>query len=420
MNERPTTWETLGATILVAGTCIGGGMLALPVGSGISGFWPSVLSMLLCCIAMIFTGLLLIEATLAVEGEHHMMTIADRLLGSWGRYCVWIVFLFMTYGSLIAYTAAGGPMMATIIQTLTGIGLTDLYADLILAVVFGGICVLGSRFVGVFNAILFALMVVTYFLLVGLGLSEVDGAKLARSNWKSAWMPFPILLTGFSVQAFLVPSMTNYLKRDAAALRFMMVGGLGLALMVFVLWQLVVLGVVPLEGPHGLDAALEAGEDAAKYLQYALQNPWIASIAAAFGFLALVTSFLGLGLGLVDFLVDSFSIPRKGGGLVLLALLVIVPTIFCATYFERVFIQAFDLTGGFGDSILNGILPVLMVWRLRYVLKEKLSYQVGGGRLLLILAFAFYAAVFCLEFAWQVGWISTDYLPDVISNPAKQ
>ncbi len=412
MDSRPSAWTTFVATLLVGGTCIGGGMLALPVGSGIPGYLPSIVAMLACYAAMTFTGLLLVEVVLAVEGEHHMMTLADKLLGRWGRWTVWVIFLFMTYGSLIGYTAGGGQTIAALVLKGVGLELSEVMSGLLLAGSFGVICAMGTRVVGSVNGILFGAMVVTYILLVLFGVGEVSAEKLSRTNWKDAWMPLPIMLTGFSVQAFLIPSLAAPLKRDPRALRLAVVGGLGLAFVIYLLWQTVVLGVVPLSGPYGLDAALERGEDAAKYLQHAVEHPWIATTALWFGFLALITSFLGMGLGLVDFLRDSFKIPRGGSGLILVALLLVVPTLFCATYFERVFIQAFDLTGGFGDTILNGMLPVLMVWQLRYVLHSSQVYRVAGGRPVLIAAFIFYAAIFLLEFCRQVGWFVPDYIPE--------
>ena len=40
--------SVLSAMFLVAGTCIGGGMLALPVATGVSGFIPSIAIMHFC------------------------------------------------------------------------------------------------------------------------------------------------------------------------------------------------------------------------------------------------------------------------------------------------------------------------------------------------------------------------------------
>ena len=56
--------SVLSVVCLVAGTCIGGGMLALPVATGVAGFFPSILTMLFCWAAMTASALLLLEASL--------------------------------------------------------------------------------------------------------------------------------------------------------------------------------------------------------------------------------------------------------------------------------------------------------------------------------------------------------------------
>jgi tyrosine-specific transport protein len=50
-----------GGILLVAGSCIGAGMLALPILTGLSGFFPSLSILLASWAFMTFTGLLLVE-----------------------------------------------------------------------------------------------------------------------------------------------------------------------------------------------------------------------------------------------------------------------------------------------------------------------------------------------------------------------
>ncbi|HKZ00308.1 MAG TPA: aromatic amino acid transport family protein, partial [Rhabdochlamydiaceae bacterium] len=57
-----TFGHLLGGILLVAGTSIGVGMLALPVATAAGGFVPSLLIYLICWIFMMCTGLLILEA----------------------------------------------------------------------------------------------------------------------------------------------------------------------------------------------------------------------------------------------------------------------------------------------------------------------------------------------------------------------
>ena len=56
--------RVLGATLLVAGCCIGAGMLGLPILTALGGFKPTIILFVLCWLFMAGTGLLLLEVNL--------------------------------------------------------------------------------------------------------------------------------------------------------------------------------------------------------------------------------------------------------------------------------------------------------------------------------------------------------------------
>lgn len=397
MNDKVSFFTLVSAIFLVAGTCIGGGMLALPVATGLAGFLPSITVMLLTWLMMTLTALMLLEVSLWMEEGVHVITMSSRLLGPFGKAISWVLYLFICYASLVAYTAGGSVQIANLF------GLSKGLSTLLFVVVFGSVIYLGSRIVGRVNAVLFIAMIAAYFALVGIGVDEVKPEQLRHQDWSVAWMALPLLLTSFSFQT-MVPSLTPYLKRQAGALRKAIIFGTGLALLVYVIWQVIILGIVPVKGEEGLLAALLKGEPATEFLATHVHGPLLAQVAEFFAFFALITSFLGIALGLFDFLSDGLNIKEKGGGQVLLALLVAIPTLFFANYFERAFLVALDASGGFGDAILNGIIPCLMVWIGRYKLGYKGIQMVKGGKPVLFLVLLFYilTVIFVLLMQFKV------------------
>lgn len=393
----------ISALFLVAGTCIGGGMLALPVATGISGFLPSTLMMTLCWLAMTASALLLLEVNLWMKEGAHVITMASTILGPVGKIVSWCVYLFISYASIVAYTAAGGSLFNSASEALFGLYPSKEWGCFFFILLFGGIIYLGNRIVGRVNAILFIAMIVAYFALVGTGFSEVKTSLLAHRHWPTSFLAIPLLLTTFSFQTML-PSLTPYLKQNASALRWAIIGGTTLTFLVYIIWQWMVLGIIPVDGPNSLIKALEVGEPVTQFLREHVQSPWVSAFAEYFAFFALVTSFLGMALGLFDFLSDGLKIPNYGKGKVILSLLIIIPTFFFATYFERIFLLALDTSGGFGDSILNGIMPVLMVWIGRYVYKFPDDHRTPGGKPLLILVFAFFFFALVLETLIHLGF----------------
>ena len=86
--------RTLGAILLVAGCCIGAGMLGLPVLSAQAGFVPSMFFFIASWFFMLCTGLLLLEANLWFKEDINVVSLAGHTLGKIGKAVGWIVFLF--------------------------------------------------------------------------------------------------------------------------------------------------------------------------------------------------------------------------------------------------------------------------------------------------------------------------------------
>ncbi len=396
--------NVLGAMLLVAGTCIGGGMLALPVATGISGFFPSIFLMLVGWAFMTTTALLLAEANLWMEEGAHVITLASRLLGPLGKAVAWVLYLFIGYASLVAYAAGGGELFAAGMDKFLGIYIPEVWAIILFVLVFGLIIYLGNVIVGRVNTFLMLGLIVAYVLLIGSGASHVRWELLLRSTWGNTLIAVPLLLTVFSFQT-IVPSLTLYLKQDGKALRLSIILGTTLALVVYAIWQWLVLGTVLLDGDQGLAAALAQGKPATEFLGVSVGSKWLGGLADFFAFFALVTSFLGIALGLFDFLSDGLKIKEQKWGKVALGVLVAVPTLIFALSMEHVFLRALDTSGGIGDAILNGLFPALMVWMGRYRMQMISEYRVPGGKPLLLFVMAYALFVFVIELLGQFGFI---------------
>ncbi|MDP1836585.1 MAG: aromatic amino acid transport family protein [Chlamydiales bacterium] len=396
--------SVLSVVCLVAGTCMGGGMLALPVATGVAGFFPSILVMIVCWITMTASALFLLEASLWMDEGAHVISMAKRFLGNWGRVLAWTLYLFICYASVVAYTAGGGAQVTHALRESFQMDVSKAYSCTLFLVVFGSVLYLGNYIVGRVNTILFMGMIGAYFALVILGVDHVDTSLLQYRQWKTAWLAIPLFLTSFSFQT-MVPSLTPMLKRNASVLRWAIIGGTTLTFAVYLVWEWLVLGIVPVEGPTGLAEALARGEPATHYMKEQVGSGLIYMVAEYFAFFALVTSFLGIAMGLFDFLSDGLRIRKDFRGKIILTLLIAIPTLFFAVNFERAFLVALDTSGGYGDSILNGIMPVAMVWIGRYHMGLKSEVPTPGGKVLLIAVGLFFLGAFLLEVGIHSGLV---------------
>ena len=73
--------KTFGGILLVAGTSIGAGMLALPITTGVGGFYPAIVLFLVAFSYMLVTLFLLLEANLYEPSmEANIISMARRRL----------------------------------------------------------------------------------------------------------------------------------------------------------------------------------------------------------------------------------------------------------------------------------------------------------------------------------------------------
>jgi tyrosine-specific transport protein len=367
MISKLSTWlglapRTLTAALLVAGTCIGGGMLALPVAGAPTGLIPSLVLMIIVFVIMTITGLCLVEIGFWMKkSDAHIITMASTILGDWGKWLMWCLFLFISYASMTAYTAGCGHLLANGLSAIIGGEVPKSIGCWLFVLIFGPF-LLGPRYIlGRANDTLFILMIVAYAVIISTGISIVQPEYLLRHDWSYAYLAVPLLVTAFSFQT-MVPSLHPFLDHDKKSLRIAVVLGTSIAFVVYALWQIVVYGSIPLEGEAGLLQAFTEGEPATYCLSKLTHSTLITHASSFFALFALVTSFFGIGIGLFDFLGDGLGISRKGKGAIALGLLVLIPSLIFAISFERIFIVALDISGGFGDTILNGIVPLIMLW----------------------------------------------------------
>ncbi len=337
---------------------------------------------------MYITGLFYVEVALWMEEGVHIMTMSERLLGRFGKVFSFGLFIFMGYASLVAYTTGGGLLFQGMGETFFKQNLSYLGSIFFFTLSFGSLFLLGTQFIGRINAILVVAMIGAYVGLSGFGISNVSFSLLQRSSVSKVFTAFPILLTVFSYQ-MIIPTVVSYVKRDKKVLKKALFWGTFIPLIMYLIWEWIVLGTVPHEGKGGLLEAFEEGKPATEPFRKKVEHPYLLFFSDAFAFFAIVTSYLGIGLGLFDFLADSFRLSKKGRQKLILGLLVVVPSVSLAIFFPKAFRYALEITGGFGDALLGGVLPVSLIFSGRYLQKRKSSFHVRGGKFLLLLALLF-------------------------------
>ena len=142
-----------------------------------------------------------------------------------------------------------------------------------------------------------------------------------------------------------------------------------------------------------------------KLLRIQLKNDFITFLGQGFSMFAIVTSFLGVAQGLFDFLKDGLKARGSHKLRILAFILTFLPPLLLIIFLERGFITLLEYAGAL-VSIILGIIPMLIVWRLRMKQKIILTYRAPGGKVALSLGILFFLFVVMLVILKNTGVIS--------------
>ncbi len=385
MHIVRTFGHLVGGTLLVAGTSIGVGMLALPIATAEGGFIPSLFLYLVCWLFMLSTGLLILEACIWMPKGANLITLTARLLGKWGKVSCWVLYLFLFSCLMIAHIAGGGG----VVSDLSGGALPTWLGTLIYVLIFSPIVYFGALWVDRFNLGLMAGILITYCIFVFSTLSYVNPSLLARMDFTKVWWALPVVFTAFGYQS-LIPTLFNYMNRNVSKVRLALILGTTLPLLIYLIWEFLILGIVPFQGPGGLQQALAQGQSAVNPLGHYIRNPTLLMVGQIFAFFAMTTSYLGISIAFVDFLLDGLKVSRKGSSKALICAAIFGIPLIITLINPHLFIIALSIAGGIGVALLLGAMPILMVWAGRYYQGHSLLHQqLPGGKITLSIMMAF-------------------------------
>lgn len=395
---------------LVAGTTIGAGILALPAVTLPAGVVPSTLALMGVWLYMLISGLLIAEANMQVMAERDCLNVGllatvQARLGQRGVIVAGLLYIFIHYAMLVAYVARGGDLLvAAVTGVEKGLGLTvaiPLWSGHLGFVLLFGALLYGvsERWIGRINSVLLAVVIVTFVGLLGLTASNVDPSRWAQQNWGAMSGAIPVVVVAF-VYHNVVPVVTTQLAGDARRVRWAIVLGAIVPLVMFVVWNAVILGCVD-GGSSGEGSLL----DPIEVLRQGRAHPALGGLVGIFSEFAIATSFIGFVYGLLNVLIDieafidrdrtedtelgrtsvspAITMVPKTERKMLRYALVLLPPLALSVTSPNVFFSAIEFAGAFGNSILFGIIPAVMAWKVRSPSTDPSTTVVPGGRWLL-------------------------------------
>jgi len=378
--------KMLGGVLLIAGTCIGGGMLGLPIATAKSGIVNSSLLFICCWILMTFAALLTLEVNLCFPKHSNVISMAKATLGKSGAFICWTVYLFFLYALVSAYIAGGQDVLHGLLKVV-GIDIPLWICGTLFVFLFGSIVMAGIKHVDLFNRFLMIVKLGAVFVLMCLIAMHIDISNYDTGKVEYLLPAFTVAITSFGF-SIIVPSLRAYFNNDIKKLRFTILFGSFIPLLCYIAWDAVIFGLVPLSGEFGLERLMKANQPITELLNsiiYYIPTDKIIYLARAFTSICVLTAFACVSLGLSDYLADGFNLSNKGRGKFFITLATFLPPLLIVIFYPKAFIFLLSFAG-LCCVLLQALMPAMMAWSCRYVKNINLSYQVVGGKAALIIA----------------------------------
>lgn len=402
------TSKFIGSTMILLGTTVGAGMLALPTVCAAAGFPLAIALIIFTWALATITGIMVIEINLAFATHAcSFNTMAEQILGVFGKIITWISYLFLLYVITVAYITGESDTVTTTLKLMLDIELPGWSIATLFTFILGMAVFWSTESVDYFNRGLMSLKGFLLITTLALIMPHVDISKLMMTQntatAKYLWIAAPTFLTAFGYQ-FVIPSLRIYIGEKPKQLMWIVILGTTLSLIFYMLWLATTLGTIPLTGNNSFNSWVQShgsvGE-LTRIMTTIINNKWVTSSVYGFANIAMTTSFLGVGLGLFDFLADGFKRSNTRFGRFQTASLTFIPPLLFALIYPKGFEKAVNCAALF-LAVLTIILPTLMIYYLRKNPKLKSSYRMFGGNLL-------FAVVFIIGIALVVLSIMTSF-----------
>lgn len=371
MDTRASFSKIVGSSFLIAGCCIGAGMLGMPVLSGPYGFYPTLLMFFFGCGYMTLSGLVLaglfVEANQDGKRHLHLLSLNESILGSFGRWVTWGLFGFLFYSVLTAYTIGSGKIVKEIIESFfPAFVIPDTIYMLFSTAVVSLILLKGTRMIDYMNRWLCMALFAIYLVIIVMASTEIEWARLDRAYWTfSACSALPVIVFSFGYHN-LIPTISSYLEFNLKHVVYSILLGILSTCGVYIIWEIVILGVVPFETASSWIEFIQSGDMITEVLNSSIGVSSFTTMTKLFAFFAIITSYITVGMSMMGFLQDgiqqivqSTKVEKKSCTLFMYLALTIVPPFCIAIYNPSLFLSALSYSGGVVTMLLFGILPAL-------------------------------------------------------------
>jgi len=390
-NSQNSFVKILGCIMIIVGTMIGAGILALPIITAKLGFLVGSLLIIIVWSIMTYTAVIISDISCSMPYGSSFKTIAEKYLGKTGGIVATISFLLLMYFISTAYISAASSSLSSTFPTIS-----ENISSLVFVIIFGSIVVLGTRFVDYANRFFISLKIVVLMILCVVFNQYIEIPNLLASPVNlgaSLLVSIPVFTTSFTSH-IIVPALSDYLGKNARDMKKIIIIGSIIPLILYIIWIVTILGVLPLHGPVSFMGSIfdhipvnkaNIG-DILTTLGHKVRTPTTDMVLHIFTYVAIMTSFLSVNLSLFHFNIDTYNLDKlkKIPSYIIAAVLTFTIPLIINLLDPDIFIYAMTCVG-LSIAVLLMIMPGLMAFKINSQ-GESFNYKISSYKSLWVIS----------------------------------
>ncbi|CAK1698251.1 Glutamine transporter 2 [Vibrio crassostreae] len=371
--------KMMGSSLIIAGTALGAGMLAIPMVLAQFGLLYGTLLMVLICFGTTYAALLLLEATIKAGGGLGLNSIARKTLGKQGQLLTNGLLYALLICLLMAYILGAGDLLSKLLSNF-GVEITATTSQIVFTLLAGAVVASGTGVIDKLNRALFFVMLASLFATMAFlapSMTQENLMQVTSHDHVDLIKTSAILFTSFGFMV-VIPTLVSY-NHEATdkQLRNMVIVGSLIPLVCYLCWLFAVVGNLSEEqfrsfkNVSDLMAAFEA------------QSPWVGNVLSTFTGLALLTSFFGVAMALFNQNKDMFN-QNTAVTYCISFILPLAGSLLAADKFLQVLNYA-----GIILVFLAVFVPLVMVHKQRFMKVAEDRYSAEGGKPMMLFSLLF-------------------------------
>jgi tyrosine-specific transport protein len=350
--------KTIGSILMILGTAVGAGMLALPIASAHANWQTTTLMMLFSWFFMTAGAFAILEVNLWFSAETNLISMVDKTLGKYFKVLTWFVYLVLLYSLLCAYLSGGSDILRGLFSNIH-VQLPSWGSTLLALIVLGAVVIRGVGSVDMVNRGLMSIKLLAYAILVIAIFPHISFDNIHAGDYVYSTSTLMVMMTSFGF-AIIVPTLRGYLNSDVPRLKKVLFVGSLLPLILYLVWIFAIQGLLSRAELLPMISG-DTNSLLMNSVSASLHTTVLGDIAKLFISICAVTSFLGVSICLVDFLADGLQWARS----VKVYAVAFLPPLIIVLLAPNIFIKALSYAGLCCVYLLI-LLPMLMLYSGRY------------------------------------------------------